>query len=547
MIVVDYTQLSDEAIQLQLIVLQQRIAEALPGSDTRRGPLHDLLLLPQAIIEAGRREEIDKYLSARSLRDIRLDPTLADPDTVDANLSNWGLSRIAGEKATGQVAIVLSRAISVTISRGAVFTANGHRFLAVSPFVSKSSQALVNSVTDRVMTQIGDSQFAFVIDVEAEDIGSGSMLRKDTLVTPSSKPTSFVMAYALSDFQGGLDAETNDELLSKLADGMACQTTSNRGTMRSLLRHDPRFYAVIRSSIVGLGFPEMVRDRHGLLPVSQGGRADWYVRTQDRLHRVSVRKTATLVETLDDGFGIWQFTANQADLAGFYEIQKINPVGAELGASGLPIVSDVRSVDTTWLSYPPDVPAAVEGVYSSVQTAVIRFKDETKLTNDLVIGDTAQYDMEVVGMPQIGDLQQMVSATEVNHYGGDVLIKAPVPCFVSVTVNVVKRATDAALDEDAIRTAIVAAVHATGFTGVLYASRLILAAIQLLPAGAGLGTVIMSGRLRGPDGSSISLRDRFELRIPDRPDTMISARTVQFFADPADVSINVTNDLPVDV
>jgi uncharacterized phage protein gp47/JayE len=547
MIVVDYTQLSDEAIQLQLTVLQQRIAEALPDSDTRRGPLHDLLLLPQAIIEAGRREEIDKYLSARSLRDIQLNPTLADQDTVDANLSNWGLSRIAGEKATGQVAIVLSRAISVTISRGAVFTANGHRFLAVSPFVSKSSQALVNSVTDRVMTQIGDNQFAFVIDVEAEDIGSGFMLRKDTLVTPSSKPTSFVMAYALSDFQGGLDAETNDELLSRLADGMACQTTSNRGTMRSLLRHDPRFYTVIRSSIVGLGFPEMVRDRHGLLPVSQGGRADWYVRTQDRLHRVAVRKTATLVETLDDGFGIWQFTVGQTDLAGFYEIQKISPVGTELGASGLPIVSDIRSVDTTWLSYPPDVPTAIEGVYSSVQTAIIRFKDETRLTNDLVIGDTAQYDMEVVGMPQIGDLQQMVSATEVNHYGGDVLIKAPVPCFVSVTVNVVKRATDAALDEDAIRTAIVAAVHATGFTGVLYASRLILAAIQLLPAGAGLGTVIMSGRLRSPDGSSTSLRDRSELRVPDRPDTMISARTVQFFADPADVFINVTNDLPVDV
>jgi hypothetical protein len=543
---IDFTAVTDAQITAQLRLYQQRFRESLPNLDVRRGPIHDLVLLPQAMIEAARQQEIERYLSARSVRDALVDPTLADADTLDGNLSNWGLTRRTGAKAHGQLVIVLSRAISVTISRGATFTANGQTFVTLEPFTSKSLPELVNSSTDRLLTQLANSTYGFVIEVEAQVAGAAGMLRKDTLVEPDSKPSSFMTAYVAADFQGGLDTESNDIMLTKLLDGLASKTISNRSTMRALLRSQPAFNSIVRSSVVGLGNAEMVRDRHGIVPVSQGGRADWYVRTQATLYRVPVTKAATLINKQDSGFGVWQ-VALGAELPGFYEVRHLRPAGAALGSSNFDLSADLRGYNLAQFAAPPDLHDSVEGVYTAAQTVFVRFVDTTTPVAELAIGATQEYDMELVGLPLISDLQTYVGSADISHYGGDVLIKAPVPCFVSVTFDVHKRATDGEIDTAAVQTAIVEAVHATEFIGCLYASRLADVISRYLPANAGLGAIDMLGRVRYPDGRQRMLRNPVVLQIPDDPDQMVSARTVQFFVDLADVIVNIRNTVPVEV
>lgn len=539
----DLNDLDPDLVLAALTETVERVQAANPQLDLRRGVFAELLAYYHAVLDTQRRTNINDYLNARSLLQVQTDPTLADPTIVDDIVSNFRLERLAGRKAAGEVTVVVSDDVTVTIGQGAAWEARGKQYVTTRVFTAKTEESQILSLGDRLLTPTADGNFAFTIEVEALDEGADSNVTKDTLVAPVNVPTGYVTSYAAADFSAGLAAESTEELLVRLQEGIAARALSNRVNMAATLRVVDEFSRVTAMSIVGAGDAELKRAYHSILPIALGGRCDWYVRTQEKAKASAIEKTATLVELPGDGTGVWQFGLTRDDAPGFYEVRDVRPVDADDAVGGFSVVEDTRSLDMTGGGVLPDVTTAEEAAYSAYSTGVIRFLN-TDSHAGYAVGDTAVFDVTVVALPLIAEIQAHVGSRDVRPYGGDALVKAPVPCFLTLNFTVNKKTGQADPDVEAIRNAVCEAANTIGFVGELYASQLQDVIHNHLANGQTVSAVDMHGRLRYPDGTIRYLRDSEVLTVPDLPANMVTAKTVQFFAAPEDVGVTVVTKLP---
>ncbi len=95
-----------------------RVQEDNPELDLRRGVFAELLAYYHAVLATQRQVNIDDYLQARSLLVLSANPAAADPDLVDDVLSNFRVTRKPGQQAVGEVTVVVSDDVTVTIAQG---------------------------------------------------------------------------------------------------------------------------------------------------------------------------------------------------------------------------------------------------------------------------------------------------------------------------------------------------------------------------------------------------------------------------------------------
>lgn len=520
--------------------LQQVLTEQYPALDWRRGVLGDLVLQLNAVLTAADRTVIDNLRQSMSLQAINANPALSDPTLVAAVLSNYRIAAGTGSAASGQVTIVVSVLAPLTIPAGATFTSGGLIFATTNPTAVRTDSSQVTSATDRVLTALPGGNFAFTITLTAQTVGSTGMLKRGTALTPDQPPVNFVQAYVSNDFQGGSDVPTNADLVAKLQNGITATAWSNRSTIAAMISAQSQFAGLVGLSIVGFGDPEMFRDQHGLFPISHGGRCDVYARTAQLPFQTQLTKTATLVGYNAQG-GIWQFAMAANDAPGFYDFSQINLPTASINNPGYAVTSDVRGYDLTAsaIGYAPDIAAANEAVYSRYQTAVVQFLDTDTPINNLTVGTSTQsYTVVARGLPNVATMQDYLGGRQVRSPAGDVLVKAPVPCYVSVNCWFLAKAGVATLDTAAAAQAMAAAVNGVAFGGQLFASTLIDAIASLMPAGTSLSKMDIFGKIRRPDGKYVYIRDPSVISIPNDPANGVTARTTVFYLDPANVAIS---------
>jgi len=536
--------LSDADVEQAYALAQQLVLEKQPNVDTKRGVLGQLVLGLDAILGAAHRESFRRLQRSQSLLEITNDPTLADDDTVNALLSNYRLTRREAQAAKGEVTIVLNQNIGVTIAAGSVFVGNGQHYTADASYAARTDSANVLSSTDRLLVKVADDRYAFTINVTAVTPGSAGLLTKDTELTPLDPPVSFVQAYAASDFTGGLDKQTNADLIALMEQGIAARAYSNRTNIFSMLRNaDPSTFSMVTTdfanilaiSIVGFGDQEMLRDQHGLFPVSTGGRTDIYLRSQALPITTKLTKEAVLISKGATN-SIWQFSIARDDAPGFYEIRKITTTGAPATVGGYEITDETRAVDLTGDDV-PDIVTYKEGIYSRYQTAVVQFRDTDTDTSSLTVGvSKANYDITLVRMPLVKEVQQFIQDRRVRNPAGDHLVKAAMPCFVSLSFTLYKKQA-ITIDKAAIRTALATYVNNLGFAGRLYAAELQGIITDLLDDSVSVGAIEMFGRIRQPDGTDYYISDNAILTVPTIAQQMISARTVALLLDENDIGI----------
>lgn len=536
-------QLDSENVQQLLTQLATQLQELNPQLDLKRGVFKDTLVYYHAVLETAIRTNLQRYQSARSLQQITADPTLADETTVDEVLSNWGVTRRIGTQATGPVTIELDAPRSVTVPAGLTFEANGRSYLSLETYISRTSVNQLSSSTDRLLVQLSNGNWAFTITVEAVEIGSNAKLNAGDLIVPERTIAGYVTSYVTSTFSDGTNTETNAQLLEELQQGIAAKTLSNRVNMQAYLRSLPQFASLTNQSIVGYGDAEMLRDQHTIFPISFGGRVDWYIRGQESLQRLAYTVTATCI-SVDTASSVWQFSLGKNEVPGFYEVSRIRrQTDANLN-SGFEIILDQRDSDLTGDGFVPDILTVAEGAYTAYQTATIRFVDTATAVTSLVIGQTAEYVCDITGTSLIAAVQELVSGRDVRSYGADVLVKAPVPCFVQVNLQINKTAGDADPDVDGIRNAIVSLINQTDFIGRLDGSRIVDVVHNYLQNNLSVTGLDLLGRIRNPDGTVQYLRDSDSLVVPEQPAKMVTAKTVQFYAEAAGVTINVASTIP---
>ena len=539
----DLTQLDNADVNQLLERLAEQLQELNPALDLKRGVFKDTVAYYHAILETAIRTNLERYQSARSLQQIAADPTLADDDVVNEVLSNWGVTRRIGTRASGSVTIELSAARTVTVPEGFTFEADGQQYSATATFVARPSADQVATVNDRLLIQLNSGNWAFVVDVEAAELGTEYKLNAGDLIIPDRTLVNYVTSYATSTFSDGTNTETNAELISELQLGLSAKTLSNRTNMRSWIRSIPAYESVTNQSIVGYGDAEMLRDKHTIFPISFGGRVDWYIRGQSALQRSSQQMTATLISIVGD-VSTWQFSLNKTVFPGFYEVERIRRLADSGLNSGFEIVTDNRGNDLTGDGFVPDIVTITEGAYSAFQTTTIQFEDTATAVAGLTLGQTAEYVCEITGVPLIAALQAEISSRDVRSYAADALVKAPVPCFVDITFTINKAAGDAAPDVDAIKAALVEEVNNVGFIGRLDGSHLVDLVHNFIINDVSVTDLDLFGRVRRPDGSIQYLRAADSLVIPDQPDKMVTAKTVQFFTEVSRISINVRSVIP---
>jgi len=229
-------------------------------------------------------------------------------------------------------------------------------------------------------------------------------------------------------------------------------------------------------------------------------------------------------------------------------VRSVLPADAGEGDGTYEITEDIRSLDLTGDRFIPDLVDVEEGVYSRFQTITTRFTDTETDVSDMAVGDTQDYIVETVGMPLIAEIHDYVSERTRRHAAADILVKAPMPCFLQVSFTIQQQAgEDDEISTDGIRAALADVINGISFTGRLPASILTDTIHNFLPDSASLSAIDMLGRIRTPDGETIWLRDDEVLTAPDRPDQMTTYQTLQFFAEPEDIAISLATvgSLPI--
>lgn len=516
-----------------------------PLVNIQRGPVQDLVISIKAALDAATQTNIDLIRQSSSMLSILANPALADVDTVNRLLSNYGLTRKAGAVATGTATIVISSLVPTVITNSTIITINGQPFQPTQTFAGRTNSQSVVTSSDVLITAHG-SNYSFNITVQAVNQGSAGNANIGSIATLSQNPANFVSASAASTFTGGIDQETNQALITRFQSGLATKVWSNRMSIDALIR--AQFPNLVTDSIIGFGDVEMLRDQHSLWPGSQGGRSDIYLRTANSWVAVNLPVTAKLI--VAGSAGTWQFSLTRDQAPGFYEVYGIYLPSQSLSAAGFFPSNDMRgtdiSIDATH-TYQPDIVSALESTFSRYQTATIQFVDTVTNASSLTPGtSTASYIAVLKVMPQIDAINDYLAQRTVRPPMGDVLAKAVIPCFttVSLTINVPIGVT---VNIPNMQASIANAVNTMGFTGELSASLISQTVHNAIPSTISVTGVTLNGRIRRPDLGTVLLTDpaggitNGYIAVTSDPTNMTTSRTVAFLLNAADVTINVVN------
>lgn len=533
----DLSTLDSTSVAKNYDLVAERLQELYPDLDIKRSPYSDLVLQPGSILMTANEAQVDLYRRSSSLAEINVDTKLADTTLVDNVLSNYRITRKKASSAVGSVTIVLSAQTPTTIAKGATFKSNGLTFTADAAYNARITEASVAGTNDKLLVQVNNG-WAFTIGVIASATGIASRLKKDTALVPDAPPAGFVTAYAENDFTGGTDVETNADLIKRLEAGGAVRAVSNRITNLGLITAQSAFSNILAISEVGYEDEDQLR-YHSIFPIAFGGRVDMYVRTQELPQLKTLTKTATLVAK-NGTVGTWQFSISADDTPGFYRVKKITQTTNT--GSYLPTI-DTRGFNTSATTTKIDITSALEATYSRYSTTNIQFDDTDTNASALTISvSTRSYKVYIEVMPLISELQTYVKGRDVGLSAGDILVKAPVPCFMSVSFNINKYSTDPTPDTNSIKTLVASAVNKSGFPGAFSAS-VISKTVHAALTGTNMtiSNIAMLGQIRRPDGTIALLSSDQILTVPSEPTKMVSSRTVGFILDPADIAITIVS------
>jgi hypothetical protein len=508
------------------------IAERHPEISTRSGAISDLVLTLHGVLGAAGMIERTRLLESNSLLLAIQNPAAIDSGTLDALFSNYFVTRQSGGFGVGQVTLVLSQASPLVIPSGFVFTAGTRDFTAVASFAARTSAAAVLSSTDRVLTLQSDGTFTLVIDVQAAMIGAAGGLRQGATLTLSKSLPFVTQAYATNDFTGAADPESNTDLVNRLELGLAAKTWSNATNTAATIRQQPGFSAA-SVSVIGAGDPEMIRDKHSLFPLAYGNRVDAYVKTAGLPSVATVPLAAVYIGPGVSG-PIWQISMGRTDIVGFYAISQLLRVGRIASAVVAPLTV---SRTYTAAAGDPDIAVAVEAAFSSFQSAVVTFIDAAE-PGDVLVPNVTSVAYQVTGIfiGGLDTLQASLTAPAVKPLAGDMVVRAAVPCLVSVNIDFDVITAD--LPKTAIAAAVAGYVNKLGYGVGIYNSHIVGIVAGFLPSSINLQRVQLSGIILGPDGSRKLYRSLEFLGSPNDPANMITPNTVGFFLDPADIAFN---------
>lgn len=536
------TQLAEaEAFLVEFIQTEQ------PGLAVDLAPgtaLREFVVKLCAIYYAINQEDIRRVIDSNSLKKVTEDPTLVDDTVLDNLASNYLIERKASAKASGSVRIILSTKTFTAIPTSLVFTASGLNFRPTRNFSGVRTSGDVLDSSNKLIQAYGSNLYSFVVELICDTPGSAGNLSKGTVFSLSSGQSQITSVIAETNFDGGVDTESNADLIARLSNGISTKNLGSRTAAKAMVLEN--FPSTVDVSIIGAGDPEMLRDSDNLFGIGVGGKGDILVRPRYSPQKKSVSVEATLVNPTT---GVWNVSIPRSDAAGVYRVVS----GVDSGNRPIEILILSRGVDTTkveGLDFTPHFIGGDTGAFSRYQTLALT----VRATNDAAgatAGDTKTFTLDVLYAPQIDEISDFVLDRSNRNPGGDYLVRGSTPCEVGIEIKITKGPGDPDVDTTVVAAAVSDAVNRLQFVDSQLGSDLI---AQVVRNNVGPRTVVnlpitLTGNITTWKASNdysdidndgiLRLIGTNALIVPNRPELGVTPRTVSFMCSPSDVSIQV--------
>ena len=519
--------------------------------DVRAGTvLRDLLVNPEAAIESvseGQIEEARKSSSLKRLQEAQESGEQIDQDDVDAILSNFNLKASSGTKSRGIVKVVVSDGtVAYSVSEGSEFsTVDGISFSADEQVVAAPDGMQISRTTKLYN---GAAGFFFLVPVTAVSAGSSGNILHGTSLDSVSHVTSFVMAEAYKDFDGGSDVQPLGAVIKSIPSGLSIRGFVNKTAVEGMLRDkfDGGNYPIVAVSSVGYGNSSQRRDRHNVFGVSVGGRIDVYVR-----NFYDIATYTGIVE------------GTEGDSEGEYTIDV--PPGMFPGACWIKSVSDPfsgqneesvlsslafeanRTADVSGTWHDIDVSKGPEEAFNTVwQGFRIRLYDvpqdgSSGGSDSSGNGGTRQFKVTAYCLPQINEIQEYVDREDVRSVSTDVVVRCPIICKVSVNA-VLQYDPRNPIEESDAKTRIREYINGLGFVGRVTRSDIVYVLKKLGAVSVDMPDKdMLYGELHDAKGKRHVLSgDAIDVGAIDDGPAMLSRDTVVFATDDDSIQVKMT-------
>lgn len=511
-------------------------------TDIETGPgsvISELLIKVAAVVQNEQYNAITQLSQGNSL-------ALAAESTVDTYspimdkiAANYNTTRAGGVYVTGKLKINVSARNDYFLMKDMVFTQPGLNLsykLIKDTRVSPSPSPNV----EELQLYSDQGQYYFILDVIAAEVGPSYQVPAGTVFSPAlpGAISRFVSASAYGNFLSGKAKETDKELTQKIKNTLgSTRFESPAGISNRFSQQFPSFKGL---SVCGANDIEMTRAKQNILGISTFGKADVYVRTSVGLEYKNITKQGTKTAT-----NTWQIILTNTDAPGFYNVASIIPLIPGVNLAGTLVTS---SVVYGHALYPTqrnnEINSTLEARFTKYQTAVIEFTYDG--LPDTAVGGTADFELHLSHQQYIADLQDMLLLDDNRLACADYLIKAVVPCMVSLKINLVKkRATDTfeSLGLQDLKKDLFMYINSIPFGEKLHASNIVDICHNYPISRVDL-PIDMTGVILAQDGSRITLRDNDILEIPTDIAKGVSPKTTQYFIDYYRTENNTIN--PID-
>jgi hypothetical protein len=227
--------------------LEDKLKEFNPNIAVGEGTaIRDLFIKPFTVVF---QPIVDEILSVRANLSLEGAENLTEED-LDRLAANFFITRKAGAKATGTVRLFFNAPVDEFVPQGTTFIAsNGVRFVSTVDVTITSSGLQLNTFGDLFFQDVpAEAETAGVSGNVPADLVTDLLVGSDTVVDITNP----------APFSGGIDTETNEQLVERLSIAITFRNLINKpGAKLILLENFPRLLDVLP---IGFGDKHTIDD-----------------------------------------------------------------------------------------------------------------------------------------------------------------------------------------------------------------------------------------------------------------------------------------------
>jgi len=505
---------------------KELIEGLIPNADASVGTvLNELVIKTAADAQAERALFLENFRNNLSLAQV-LAQDEPDEALLDNLLSNFNITRREGARATGTVNIFTQSEQRIYIPPTSLIICGDIILQPVKSFVGITGEidtVDTDSVSYVQTRAVDENTRVFPITAVTVD-------NLETVLTPGQvcvldPASNFVSGVEIaSTFTGGAPRETNVQLLERASLGVNARILAGKDHIRALLTSSEEI-DVLDVAVFGLGDTLQLRDADNNGRLSSGGAVDVYVKTAQV---PSLTSAALTGERQADGR--FRVEIPREDFPGAYGVEQI--------------FSEENLINTeieTELGFVPDpsqltlMSETIHARYSQFQTMAVLFNADNvdSATTEAV------FQVDVLFMPGLDVVQDILGAQNTKNFSFDALSKAAIAVVVTALIEIKHIQGIAPPTTEAVRQEICDTVNGlTIGTEALLVSEIIAAAKRIFPEGEVQVPINLLAHTFLPDGRKSFSSSTASIKVAE--DTGISSDNSLFACFPSDIEVTIT-------